>query len=101
MLHRPLTLPCGHTVANRICKAAMTEGLADPNDHATAGHQRLYAHWARGGAGILMSGNIMVDHRYLERAGNVVVQDTQGQAALRAWAQTVHDHGSQLWAQIS
>jgi 2,4-dienoyl-CoA reductase-like NADH-dependent reductase (Old Yellow Enzyme family) len=78
----------------------MTEGLADARDHATPLHQRLYATWARGGAALLLTGNIMIDRRYLERAGNVVVEDDSG-AALRAWAQAVHDHDGQLWAQIS
>jgi 2,4-dienoyl-CoA reductase-like NADH-dependent reductase (Old Yellow Enzyme family) len=50
---------------------------------------------------VLLSGNIMIDHRYLERAGNVVVEDDSGLQQLRAWAQAVHDGGSQLWAQIS
>lgn len=101
MIHTPLTLPCGHSVPNRFCKAAMTEGLADARDHATAAHERLYARWAKGGTGVLLSGNIMVDSRYLERAGNVVVQNASGMEALKRWAQVVHDHGSQLWAQIS
>jgi 2,4-dienoyl-CoA reductase-like NADH-dependent reductase (Old Yellow Enzyme family) len=43
----------------------------------------------------------MVDGRYLERAGNVVVEDSSGIAALRNWADAVHQSGSQLWAQIS
>lgn len=101
MLEQALTLPCGHSVANRLCKASMTEGLADAHDHATPAHQRLYDTWARGGAAILLSGNIMVDHRYLERAGNVVVEDDSGLPQLRAWADAVHRGGSQLWAQIS
>ncbi len=101
MIAQPLSLPCGHIVPNRLCKAAMTEGLADAHDHATAAHQRLYTTWARGGAAILLTGNIMVDRRYLERAGNVVVEDASGMAQLRAWAQATHDGGSQLWAQIS
>ncbi len=101
MIDQPLKLPCGHTLANRLCKAAMTEGLADAHDHATPAHQRLYATWARGGAALLLSGNIMVDRRYLERAGNVVLEDDSGLPALRAWARTVAEHGSQLWAQIS
>ena len=70
MIDQPLTLPCGRTLANRLCKAAMTEGLADAHDHATPAHQRLYATWARGGAALLLSGNIRVDRRWLERAGN-------------------------------
>jgi 2,4-dienoyl-CoA reductase-like NADH-dependent reductase (Old Yellow Enzyme family) len=88
-------------VPNRLCKSAMTEGLANAHDRATTAHQRLYSTWARGGAAILMSGNIMIDRRYLERAGNVVVEDASGSSALRAWAQAVHEGGSQLWAQIS
>ena len=101
MIDQALKLPCGHTLANRLCKAAMTEGLADAHDRATAAHQRLYATWARGGAALLLSGNIMVDRRYLERAGNVVLEDGADLASLRAWAQVVRDGGSQLWAQIS
>lgn len=101
MIDQALTLPCGHAVANRICKAAMTEGLADAHDNPTPSHLRLYANWARGGAAVLLTGNIMVDRRYLERAGNVVVEDASGLPQLRAWAQAVRDGGSQLWAQIS
>jgi 2,4-dienoyl-CoA reductase-like NADH-dependent reductase (Old Yellow Enzyme family) len=101
VIDQPLTLPCGHTLTNRLCKAAMTEGLADAHDNATPGHQRLYATWARGGAALLLSGNIMVDRRYLERAGNVVLEEGSGLAPLRAWAQAARDGGSQLWAQIS
>jgi 2,4-dienoyl-CoA reductase-like NADH-dependent reductase (Old Yellow Enzyme family) len=101
VIEQTLTLPCGHMVANRICKAAMTEGLADAHDQATAAHHRLYSTWARGGAAILLTGNLMIDRCYLERAGNVVLEDDAGLAQLRAWAHTVHDGSSQLWAQIS
>lgn len=101
MIEQALTLPCGHTVPNRLCKAAMTEGLADARGRATPAHERLYATWARGGAAVLMTGNIMIDRRYLERAGNVVADDDAGVPALRRWVQAVHEGGSQLWAQIS
>jgi 2,4-dienoyl-CoA reductase-like NADH-dependent reductase (Old Yellow Enzyme family) len=101
LIEQPITLPCGHILANRFGKAAMTEGLASPVGHATEAHRRLYASWASGGAALHMSGNIMIDRRYLERAGNVVVEDDSGSNELKAWADTVHAHGSQLWAQIS
>jgi 2,4-dienoyl-CoA reductase-like NADH-dependent reductase (Old Yellow Enzyme family) len=101
MIDRPLSLPCGITLANRLCKSAMTEGLASPSGRATPEHQRLYAAWAAGGAALHLTGNIMIDGRYLERAGNVVVEDDAGLAELRAWAATVHAHGSVLWGQIS
>lgn len=101
MLNQPLTLPNGQVLKNRIAKAAMTEGLADQYDHATERHVKLYKTWAEGGAGLLISGNIMVDKRYLERSGNVVVEDESGLPQLRAWASAVDTAGSQLWAQLS
>lgn len=101
MLDQTLTLPCGHQLPNRIAKSAMTEGLADSRDRATVRHQRLYGAWARGGAALLLTGNIMIDRRYLERAGNVVIEDDAVMPSLRAWVEAVHAGGSQLWAQIS
>ena len=101
MIEQPLRLPCGVTLANRLCKSAMTEGLASPAGRATPAHQKLYAAWAAGGAALHLTGNIMIDRRYLERAGNVVVDDESGLAELRAWAATVHAQGGVLWGQIS
>ena len=101
MIEQPLPLPCGVTLANRLCKSAMTEGLAGPDGRATPAHRALYAAWAAGGAALHVSGNIMIDRRYLERAGNVVVEDESGLAELRAWAATVHAQGSVLWGQVS
>jgi len=101
MIEQPLSLPCGVTLANRLCKSAMTEGLASARGRATAAHQALYAAWAAGGAALHVSGNLMIDGRYLERAGNVVVEDESGLAELRAWAATVHAQGGVLWGQLN
>jgi 2,4-dienoyl-CoA reductase-like NADH-dependent reductase (Old Yellow Enzyme family) len=56
-----ITLPCGAILPNRLCKAAMTEGLADPWGRATERHVTLYRRWAKSGAGLLLSGNIQID----------------------------------------
>ncbi len=99
-----LKLPCGVSVPNRLCKAAMTEGLASPSNQATEKHAELYGRWAKGGAGILLTGNVQVDHRYLERPGNVVIEGRQSKAqkdALRAWAKAGTQDGTHLWMQIS
>jgi 2,4-dienoyl-CoA reductase-like NADH-dependent reductase (Old Yellow Enzyme family) len=87
-LQEPLRLPCGLTLANRLCRAAMTESLADRHNDATERHQRLYAVTAAGGAGVMITGNVMVDRRHLERARNVVVDAETDEAALRRWAQS-------------
>ena len=104
LLAQPLTLPCGATVANRLSKAAMTEGLATADGVPTAELNRLYGIWSDGGAGILLSGNIQVDRDHLERPGNVVIDrepDKAMRAALASWAQAATRNGNHFWAQIN
>jgi len=104
----PLTLPCGLTAPNRIAKAAMTEGLADVVDGTggLAGERiaHCYRTWAAGGAGLLITGNIMVDGRYRERPANVVVDGEQNErqrAGLRQFAEAAKSGGGLALAQIS
>ena len=104
----PLTLPCGLTAPNRIAKAAMTEGLAEVVDGAAgvAGERivRCYRTWAEGGAGMQITGNIMVDARYRERPANVVVDGPQNEkqrAGLAAFAEAAKSGGGLAIAQIS
>ena len=104
LLARPLSLPSGGSLKNRIAKGAMTEGLADEHNRATARHATIYRRWAEGGAGLLLTGNVMVDRRYLERPGNVAIdgpQTDEQMRALRAWAQAARDGGADIWMQIS
>lgn len=85
-LNEPLTLPCGLTLENRLCRAAMTEGIAGPRNDPNERHVRLYAANARGGAGLVLTGNAMVDRDHLERARNIVVDAMTDVLALRLWA---------------
>ncbi len=104
MLNQPLQLPCGAVVPNRICKAAMTEGLAHPDGTASEELQRLYGIWSDGGSGILISGNIQVDGDHLERPGNVIVDSTLSDdafSALQRMAAAGTRNGNHFWAQIS
>jgi 2,4-dienoyl-CoA reductase-like NADH-dependent reductase (Old Yellow Enzyme family) len=79
----------------------MTEGLADANDNATERHVALYRRWSEGGAGLLLTGNVMVDRRFLERPGNVVIDGNGGEDRLRAFAKAGTSSGNHLWMQIS
>ena len=90
-LDTPFRLPCGAVLKNRIGKAPMTEGLADPMNRATERHVRLYRRWAEGGAGLLVTGNVQVDRRYLERPGNVVVDGNGGERVQAARRQPADD----------
>jgi 2,4-dienoyl-CoA reductase-like NADH-dependent reductase (Old Yellow Enzyme family) len=105
LLSQPLRLPCGATLPNRLAKAAMTEGLADARLRASGRHERVYRAWAEGGAGLLLTGNVMIDRRVLERPGNVAIDpappDAEAMARLRAWARAGTAAGNHLWMQIS
>ena len=96
----PLTLPCGAGLSNRIAKGPMTEGLADQHNHATEALERLYRRWSAGGAGLLVTGNVQVDRRYLERPGNIVIEDRAGLAQLKAMAAAGTAAGNHLWMQV-
>ena len=104
MLESTLTLPNGQTLKNRIVKAAMTEGLADEWNRATTRHETIYRRWGAGGAGLLITGNVMIDRRYLERPGNVAIDGPQTDeqlARLKAWTAAAREGGADLWAQLS
>lgn len=86
----------------------MTEGLADPLLRATERHERLYRRWSEGGAGLLLTGNVQIDRRVLERPGNVAIDvtdprtlDDEARARLAAWATAGTSGGNHLWMQIS
>ncbi|WP_299730842.1 NADH:flavin oxidoreductase/NADH oxidase family protein [uncultured Tateyamaria sp.] len=100
-LAAPLDLPCGIRIRNRFCKSAMTEALSDQTDAPNGAHQALYKRWSKGGMGIQVTGNVMVDRRYLERPGNVVIEDRRDVDQLRQWAAAGKSGGSQIWMQIS
>ncbi len=100
-LFDPLALPNGSTIPNRIAKAAMEENMADA-DHAPSEHLlRLYQAWAEGGAGLLISGNVMVDSRAMTGPGGVVLEDDTHLARFERWARVGRAKGAQFWLQIN
>lgn len=100
VLSQPLALPCGAVLPNRLVKAAMSEGLAGPNNRATPRLEALYRRWAGSGAGLLLSGNIQVDRLHLERPLNLVVDDDSGMAELASVAAAGRSQGAHFWAQL-
>lgn len=101
LLSNPLVLPNGVRLSNRLAKAAMSEGMADTNNHSTPRLEALYRRWAGSGAGLLLSGNIQIDRWHLERPLNLVVEDDSGFGALGALAAAGKSKGAHFWAQIS
>jgi 2,4-dienoyl-CoA reductase-like NADH-dependent reductase (Old Yellow Enzyme family) len=100
-LARPLTLPCGATLPNRIAKAAMSEHLASKRRSPSEGLIRLYGEWSKSGAGILLTGNVMVDPTHLESGRNVAMQPKLDVDAFRRWAHAGTSAGNHLWMQLN
>jgi 2,4-dienoyl-CoA reductase-like NADH-dependent reductase (Old Yellow Enzyme family) len=83
-----LKLPCGAVLANRIAKSGMSE--------------RLYATWAHSGAGLLVTGNVMINRDGLVEPRNAILDDDRALTEFKTWADTVHAGGpSALWMQIN
>lgn len=101
MLFTPLPLPNGVIVPNRLAKAAMEETLADAGQLPGPRIVRLYQRWAEGGAGLLITGNVMVDRRALTGPGTIALEATTPLAPFKAWARAARAQGAQVWMQIS
>jgi 2,4-dienoyl-CoA reductase-like NADH-dependent reductase (Old Yellow Enzyme family) len=76
-LFEPLRLPNGTVIPNRIAKAAMEENLANEDHVPGKALIRLYRRWADGGAGLIITGNVMVDRHALTGPAGVVLEDDQ------------------------
>lgn len=100
ILNQPLQLAHGD-VPNRIAKAALSERLALPDGAPSRELIRLYEQWAKGGAGLLLTGNVMIDRRALGELGNVAVEDERHLAELSLWARTMKQGGARAFMQIN
>src|SRR5450756_2595521 len=97
-----LTLPNGTVIPNRIAKAAMEENLADAAGHGpSAALMRLYRAWAEGGAGLILTGNVMINRRAMTGPGGVVLEDASQLDAFRDWARAGRARGAQVWMQLN
>jgi len=96
-----LVLRSGLTLPNRLMKSALSEGLAEPGGAPGTRLVRLYRRWGGGGYGLLITGNVMVDHRHLSEPGQVIVEDDRHLAALTRWARSYHENGGPIWVQLN
>ncbi|CAE7588351.1 iccG [Symbiodinium natans] len=86
MVDAALTLPCGICLPNRLAKAATSEHLGDPRTgEPTRDLVELYRKWAQGGAGLIITGNVMVDALYLEGPCNVIASSDSPTSLWKEW----------------
>lgn len=101
-LFSPLVLPNGTVIPNRIAKAAIAASLAARGQLPDARLARVEQNFARGGVGLIITGNVMVDPLALGNPGDVALhKDTADLTPFKAWAQAARSHGAQVWMQIN
>ncbi|GAA2772256.1 NADH:flavin oxidoreductase/NADH oxidase family protein [Streptomyces showdoensis] len=100
-LFAPLHLSSGPALRNRIAKAAMEENLAGDGQLPDARIVALYRRWARGGAGLLITGNVMVHAEALTGPGGIVLDEAAPLAPFEEWAAAARSGGGAVWMQIN
>lgn len=79
----------------------MSEHLGSPKQSPTRGLVRLYETWSQGGAGLLITGNVMIDKAHLEGVRNVAIEAGSNIDRFRDWAAAGTAHGNHLWMQLN
>lgn len=92
-IQKPITLPSGLVLPNRLVKAAMAEAMAGPaSDYLpNDAMNRSYATWADAGWGMILTGNVQVDTKYLGQPGDTSIIDNEAKQleSWRTWAKVV------------
>jgi 2,4-dienoyl-CoA reductase-like NADH-dependent reductase (Old Yellow Enzyme family) len=99
-LFAPLALRSGLVLRNRIAKAAMEEGMAGRAQLPDQRLMSLYRSWGAGGAGLLITGNVMVHAQALTGPRGVVLDVDTPLEPFEKWA-AGKAGGAAMWMQIS
>jgi 2,4-dienoyl-CoA reductase-like NADH-dependent reductase (Old Yellow Enzyme family) len=100
-LFSALVLRSGGTLANRVAKAAMEEGMAGDAQLPDERLISLYRRWGVGGTGLLITRNVMVHAEALTGPGGIVLDDRVSLDPFTRWAQAGKAGGAAIWMQIS
>jgi 2,4-dienoyl-CoA reductase-like NADH-dependent reductase (Old Yellow Enzyme family) len=100
-LFSPLVLRSGGTLRNRTAKAAMEEGMAGGSQLPDERLVSLYRRWGAGGAGLLITGNVMVHAEALTGPGGIVLDERAAVDPFARWAEAGRAGGAAMWMQIS
>ncbi|MFF6834357.1 MULTISPECIES: NADH:flavin oxidoreductase/NADH oxidase family protein [unclassified Streptomyces] len=100
-LFAPLSLRSGQVLKNRIGKAAMEENMAGAGQLPDERILTLYRRWAAGGAGLLITGNVMVHAEALTGPAGVVLDEHAPLEPFTEWAKAGKSDGGAIWMQIN
>lgn len=97
----PFILPNGQILKNRLVKAAMEENLATVEHLPGDELKRLYTAWAEGGAGLIITGNVMIDHLAMTGPGGVALEKDTNLDPFIELAKLSKTNGTKIWMQIN
>ncbi|MEZ9915936.1 NADH:flavin oxidoreductase/NADH oxidase family protein [Vibrio breoganii] len=100
LLDRPLELPCGAIIKNRLMKSAMSDSLADGEGNPTEAQSRLYERWAEGGIGLSIVGEVQIDPRFPEKPGNLALTNHSNLKDLQILAARASINNAHIWPQL-
>ncbi|GEB69378.1 2,4-dienoyl-CoA reductase [Pseudoalteromonas carrageenovora] len=97
----PFTLPSGLTLKNRVVKAAMEENLAEANQTPSQVLKNVYSEWAKGGCGLIITGNVMVDHLAMTGPGGLALEQQTDITAFAELARLAQQNDCKIVMQIN
>jgi len=100
-ISQAFTLPSGQVIKNRIAKSALSEGIAEASGKPSQALFNLYKRWGAGGAGILFTGNVMVDKDHLVNPNVLIAEEENFLEDFTKLAEAAQGDGTQLWMQIN
>ncbi|PLT25018.1 NADH:flavin oxidoreductase/NADH oxidase family protein [Pseudoalteromonas sp. MelDa3] len=95
------TLPSGLVLKNRIAKAAMEENLAQEDQTPSQALKNVYSAWAKGGTGLIITGNVMVDHLAMTGPGGLVLEQSTDITAFAELARLSKQNNCKVVMQIN
>ncbi len=102
---KPITLPCGLTLPNRLVKAAMAESWCDQDKMPHTDLIKAYGLWAEGEWGMIITGNIHVDATYTCTPEDIAVNDKLSRKAhvnsFSKWAAAASKNGTPTILQLN
>lgn len=97
----PFTTQSGLMLKNRIVKAAMEENLANGDQQPDEALFNLYSQWALGGVGLILTGNVMVDHLAMTGPGGVALEQGADLAPYAKLAKCAQQNDCKIVMQIN
>lgn len=108
IISQPLTLACGLTLPNRLVKCPMQETLASPDDTFDPPVQefkQLYTKWSTSRYGLIITGQVQIDTRFLSIAGDVCCHEKSLEpgrlAKWKEWAEIAQKDGTPCIVQLA